>query len=135
MSCTASTNGGALMRSGKTPQERKVLYYSACVVTRLVLVALLLLAAWHIPTTTCWFGVVVGSVAFAFGVYYTVNQGCRWWRPFSLAVVAAAIVAVGAACLASKDKVATPFLIGALVLAHLVSGVMHSFQATPWDET
>ena len=48
--CTASNNGGAFMRLGKTPQERQLLFYSACVPARLVLVMILLVAAWYIPT-------------------------------------------------------------------------------------
>lgn len=121
------------MRSGKTPQERKVLFYSACVVVRILLVIALLVAAWYFPTALCWIGVVAGTTAFVFGVYFAVNQGCRWWRPFSLAVVAVGIVAVSVAWLAHKD-LATPFLIGALVLAHLVSGVAQSLRDNPWSD-
>lgn len=133
--CTASNNGGAFMRLGKTPQERQLLFYSACVPARLVLVMILLVAAWYIPTALCWFSAVAGCVALVFGIAYAIYyQGCRWWRPSSLAIVAAAVVAVAVTYIANNDK-ATPFLIGALVFAHLLSGVAQSVHAQPWRTT
>lgn len=132
MLCTIENNGGAFARLGKTAHERKLVFYTACVLTRLVLVFLLLLAAYFIPTTLCWISIVLGSLAFAFGMYFTVHHGCRWWRPFSLVVVTAAIIAVSVAYLTNKTM-ATPFLIGALVLAHLVSGVSQSIAVKPWN--
>ena len=132
--CTANNNGGVLMRLGKTPSERRALFYSACVGVRLIIVVLLLIAAWHIPKALCWFSIVAGSAAVCFGIFLATNQGCRWWRPFSITVVAAAVVAVAIAYLVNKE-LSTPFLIGALVLAHLVSGVVQSMHAMPWTDT
>jgi hypothetical protein len=127
-----SNCGGFFERSNYSPKQRMVLFYSACVPVRLMLVVALLVMAWFLPTVTAWIGVVLGTIAFAASLYFVINQGCRWWRPLSGAIVAAAIVTVGIAYLVGGDHIISPLMIGALVLAHLVFGVLLSAYESPW---
>jgi hypothetical protein len=125
--------GGFFERSGYNPAQRMRLFYSVCVPVRLVFVVALIAMAWYLPATTSWIGLVLGTLAFAASLYFSVKQGCRWWRPISTVVVSAAVVAISIAYLVGGDKTVSPLLIGALLLAHLLFGVLLSIQKMPWN--
>lgn len=128
-----STCSGFFERHGYTVEQRKMLFYSACIPVRLLLIVVLFVLAWYLPKTTSWIGVVLGILVFCGSLYFAVHQGCRWWRPVSGVVVSAAIIAVSIAYLVGGEAVVSPLLIGALVLAHLVFGVLWSFKQSPWS--
>lgn len=123
---------GFFERSGYTPGQRRLLFYSTCVPVRLLIVAALFVAAWCFPVTTARTAVVLGTLALAASLYFAVNRGCRWWQPASSVVVAAAVVAVAAASLAAGADVVSPLFIGALLLAHVAFGALLSVKLSPW---
>jgi hypothetical protein len=124
--------GGMFERNGYTPQQRMRLFYGVCIPIRFLLVAFLLAMAWFYPIPTAWLGLSFGTIIFVMTMYFSVHQGCRWWRPTSGVIVSAAIIAVAIMYLVGGDKYIHPLFIGCIMLAHVVFGLLFSFKQHPW---
>jgi hypothetical protein len=131
--CDRNNNGGAIMRAGYSPETRHMLFYAVCIPLRVLIGVALIVAATQWPIATA--GVTLALACVAMLHYAFVDGGvvgCRWWRPVTLALLSAVVVVVSAGTLAGVPWTPPLELVGALVIAHAITGLAQSIQTRPW---
>jgi hypothetical protein len=119
------------MRQGKTPSQRRILFFTVCLPLRLVLAILVIVAGVYVPRTTAVAAILLGFSVAVFNTVLQERRGCRWWYPGSNAALGAAAVLVGILVLTRR---APAVLIGALMVAQVVTGLVLALQLQPWRE-
>lgn len=125
-------HNGAAVASRRSPKERQVLFWAACVPARISLLAILLTLVWFFPRVMAGAAVAAGCAACAFNVYLSVRRGCRWWTPSTSALLAFVAALCGALYLAFPAHI-SPFLPACLLAAHILSGSMQALREKPWS--
>jgi len=128
--CTPYNNGAAVMAAGRTPSQRRMLFFSTCVPLRLGLSAAVFAAGVFFPRATAVTGIVAGCIIAVYNFVLQERSGCRWWFPGGTAALGVAAAIIGALVLVGR---APATLLGGVMLAQVTGGVAGALATRPWN--